>query len=339
MEHIEKSIDAIAKECGVSKMTVSRALRNKTNVKPETKDAILRAAEKLGYHKKARLGRPQAMASGGRKYIEVVISSSDGKKVAFYAEILTEIEQLLAKSGLDCVVHTCNGEYDSFVILTEKLQASGAAGTIMLGDFKDEQLASLFEIAPDSILLDNPGRPSITTPYESFSFDNIEAAKIGVGHLISRGCKRIALLRGPAEHYFSREIETGYREALRNAGIACDEKLILTSDYSPETAYRLILEAYKEKLEFDGIFTNDEMALGIYRAAYDMRVRIPDELAVCGCDDMPFSRQMPPPLTSVKLDYRKMSRMVVDHILSKDRRIFSDCKIKIMPVLEIRQSS
>lgn len=335
----QKTIDAIAKECGLSKMTVSRALRNQGNVKDETKKAIFEIAAKFGYHKRARLGRPQSSVKDVPLSVELVIGCSSRKTFMFYAEIISVIEKMLAIRGYNCIIHMCYGEYEEFLSISEKLQKSLSSAIIILGNFSAEKLSSILEIAPDAILLDNPGCPEIKTPYESISFDNTDAALKGTSHLIQRGCRKVALLTGFEGHFFAKEIEAGYIQALEAAGLQVDRNLIFHADYTADDAKKIIEDALRNGISFDGIFTNDEMALGVYSALHEAGLKIPDDVAICGCDNIPMSRHLIPPLSTIKLDYIKMAEMAIESILAENRKVYSNCKIKLSTSLEVRKSS
>ncbi len=329
------SIAAIAEKCGVSAMTVSRALRNSEAVKPETRDKILKTAEELGYHRRARVGRTASAPDNVRPAIEVVMGNFGRHTAIFFTELLTSIEQALAEKGFDCIVRTCNGEYRQFNNLLNILQSSAARGTFLIGNFSPDYLQALLEVAPDAVLLDNPGDPSLGLPFQSLGFDNIEAARLGTSHLLGMGRKRILLVRGQKDHYFSRESEQGYRDALSAAGIEVDPALIVEADFTAEGACEVVKNL---NVEFDGVFTNDEMACGVYQALHSAGKRIPEDAAVCGCDGLPVGNHLYPPLTSVVLDYKKLGQLAVNHILKNDRKLFTDCRIKLMPKLRRMKS-
>ncbi len=337
MTKSDNSVAAIAEKCGVSKMTVSRALRNHPAIKAETRDKILEAAAQLGYNKRARLGRPRVAGAQERQAFELVIGGGD-ESVIFYGEIISQIEQKLTRYGLDCIMRTCSNDYAAFIALLENLRCSRSKGTILLGDFTPEQLGSIFEIIPDALLLDNPGSLEITVPYASFCFDNIEAARLGVRRLLSAGKKRILLLRGPLTHFFSREIEMGYRETLMTAGIAADENLIAETDYSIDGARQKITSLLDDGLKFDAVFTNDEMAIGVYKALHGKNLSIPEDVAVCGCDGIPMGAHLIPALTTVRLDYRRLAEMAVDHFLAAGHQGFVECRVRLTPKVENRES-
>ncbi len=336
----KKTISAIAEKCGVSQMTVSRALRNSSAVKSETREKILAAAEALGYNGPLKSGRPALADDGNRPFVEIIIGNSGKNLAMFYSELLTSIEQELSKHSYDCVIRTCGNDYAQFVALREAIKNSKAAASMIFGDFEQEKLKALLDIAPDAILLDNPGGPFIGKPFNSISFDNAEAAFSAVNHLISNGRKRIVLIKGLKGHYFTTEMEEGYKNALAASGITLDEKLVLEGDFSAESAYERINQLIENGISFDAIFTSDEMACGVYRALARHNLSIPHDVAVCGCDGLPIGEQLTPRLSTVKLDYLQLGPLAVEWFLENiGKRASCPCRMKLFPKLVIRESS
>ncbi|MFH1905163.1 MAG: substrate-binding domain-containing protein [bacterium] len=335
-----KSIASIAEECGVSIMTVSRALRENSAVKKSTRDRIIQTAEKIGYHRSVKSGRPRDIKQAVRPTVDVVLGTFGRIQPLFYSRLLlTSIEEELVKHGHDCLIRTYNGEYTRFLSLRERLRQSLAIGTLIVGYFPLEQLKAILEIVPQAILVDNTGDPGLDCPYESVGFDNVEAARLAIRHLLSTGHKRIVLIKGFSNHYFSREIEQGYRETLKQHGIEIDENLILETDFATQVAYERISSIIDKGIKFDAVFTNDEMACGVIRALHERKINIPSDIAVAGCDGLPVGMHIMPRLTTVILDYHKLGRTAVEHLLDNRGKMSSPCRIKLVPVLEVREST
>jgi len=157
-------------------------------------------------------------------------------------------------------------------------------------------------------------------------------------HLLETGRRRIALVKGPADHYFSKEIELGYKEALSEAGIAFDTSLIIHTDFTASGAYEKLSSAIEGGLVFDAVFSNDEMSCGVYRALSTRGLKIPSDVAVCGCDGLPVGEQLTPSLTTISLDYVEMGRLAVENILSEHYGR-KPCRIKLLPELCVREST
>lgn len=338
-KHEDISIASIAEICKVSSMTVSRALRNNPSVRESTRKRIIETAERLGYIRSSRLGRPATAENSKSRKVELVIGMTGGNISTFHAKLLAVIEQELAREECDCIVRTCGGDYEQFLLLLENVRNSKVDATVLIGGFLQEHLRSLLQAAPNALLLDNPGDLNLEIPYESFSFDNTQAAMLAIDYLLQSGRKRILLLSGFAEHFFTREVTRGYRDIMELKKLKTDEKLMLNTDFTLDGAYKTMKVALKAGLEFDAVFTNDEMASGVYRALLEKGLKIPQDVAVCGCDGLPLGLHLFPQLTTVVLDYEELGRRAVRHLLHERSRNNSLCRVRLLPRLEIREST
>ena len=338
-KHEDISIASIAEICKVSSMTVSRALRNNPSVRESTRKRILETAERLGYIRSSRIGRPATTESSKSRKVELVIGMTGGNISTFHAKLIAVIEQELAREECDCIVRTCGGDYEQFLLLLENVRNSKADATVLIGGFSQEHLRSLLQAVPNALLLDNPGDLNLEIPYESFSFDNTQAAMLAVDYLLQSGRKRILLLSGFVDHFFTREVIRGYRDIMGLKKLKVDEKLLLNTDFTLEGAYKTVKNALDTGVKFDAVFTNDEMASGVYRALLEKGFKIPEDIAVCGCDGLPLGLHLFPQLTTVVLDYEELGRRAVRHLLHERSQNNSLCRVRLLPRLEVRESA
>lgn len=333
------SIAYIAEICEVSAMTVSRALRNNPCVKESTRRMIVKTAEELGYIRSPRLGRPAAGGARIPQTVELIISVTGRNISIFHSKLLAVIERELSKEGCDCIIRTCGGDYEQFLTLLENIRNSKAAATVLIGGFTPEYLRSLLAAVPNAVLLDDPGNSARDIPYESFTFDNVQAAQIAVSHLLAKNRKRILLLCGFDEHFFTQEMIEGYRETLAANGLEMNEELVHNSDFTAEGACEVINSVLDRKISFDAVFTTDEMAAGVYRALLKRGLKIPEDVAVCGCDGLPLGLHLYPQLTTVVLDYEELGRRTIRHLLHERKLNNSLSRLRLLPHLEPREST
>ncbi len=334
------SLAAIAAACEVTTMTVSRALRQDGRVLESTRRRIVTMADKMGYlPANKRAGRPRRASTTVRKSIDVIWGMAVAPENIFQSQLLIAIEQTLARRGCDCVIRTCGHDYDRFLRLCETLRDSSAAATLLVGDFQVEQLRTLIRLLPKSILVDQTDDPRLDGPYEFVAFDNVEAARLATRHLIQTGRRRIVLLTGPKDHCFSREIERGYRDVLESSDIAWDAKRIHYTNFSAHSAHALICQMIEKGADFDAVFTNDEMATGVLRALHEKGKRVPEDVAVIGCDGLPLGLQTIPSLTTVALDYDQLGRLAVESVLSDAGEKTAPQRLRLVPRLVVREST
>ena len=331
------TIEELAAHCGVSKMTVARAFRPDQPVSAATRRKVLEKAEAVGFQPRARMGRPRHAKSQERICVEVIVGMTVHSM--FYSELLMGVVRELASKGHDCIVRSADGGFEEFVALCEVLRATPPAETLVVGYLPSAQLRALLEVRPEAVLVDHTGDPALELPCSSIAFDNAEAARIAVRHLIAGGRKRILLVNGFAGHYFSRDVEFGYREALAYAGLSVDPDLIMETDFTAELAVSKVDQALNDGLRFDAIFTGDEMAAGLLYLLHQRGIRVPADVAVVGCDGLPFGRYTVPPLTTVLLDQGRLGRTAVKHVLDTERSEGERCNIRLLPCLEQREST
>ena len=142
-------------------------------------------------------------------------------------------------------------------------------------------------------------------------------------HLISLGHTKIALVTGPMEEDCSQDRTEGYRRALQEAGIAFDETMVIEGDWSATSGQERLLSFVEQGRIPTAIFAqNDRMAMGVLRAARDVNIKVPSQLAVIGVDDMPLSSYFDPPLTTMRQDMPRIgqeaTRMLLDIIQKKN---------------------
>ena len=324
-------------------MTVSRALRA---VKPTAAQRRIRdMAVKIGYRVNARMGRPRhtkrtAGTGTTGPACEIIVGSSIGGGNLYHTRLFGEIELTLRRHGYDCIIRICDENYDNFILLCEALRRTRPQILILIGWFHPDRIQTLISFAPYSIMVDRHADGSIEQRCESISFDNAAAARLAVNHLLEHGRRKILLIKGPGKHYFSIDIERGYREALEESGIRTVSTLIRTADFTADGARQEITTALTQGIEFDAVFTNDEMALGVLRALHDTRIAVPDKVAVAGCDGLPIGNHAIPSLTTVMMDSRQLGRLAAEHVVERQRHPQMPLRrIQLLPQLIVRESS
>ncbi len=333
------NVARIAELCGVSAMTVSRALRANGEVSEATREKVLATAESLGYRLQVKRGRPRRQKTERRPVVEVLLGTGIAPESVYASRLLVSIEQELGRRRHDCIIRTCGGDYAQFVSMCEAMRQGPVAGTLVVGHFALEQLQTILELAPTAILVDNEGDPRLATACETISYDNAEAARLAVRHLAGLGRRRILLLSGPAEHYFSRRLELGYRELHAALSLPLDEALIRASDYTCRGARDTVARLLAEGLRFDAVFTNDEMALGVLRALTDAGRKVPEEIALVGCDGLAMGEVMSPSLTTILLDATRLGELAVARIFTRQAGQEAEYRLQLLPRLVLRESS
>ncbi len=289
----------VATEAGVSRTTVSFVLNGRTDVKipTETRQRVLRAAERLGYH-------PNASARqlvGGRSHVLALVLRQTPEQIAsdaVLAETLRGLATAARTRGFRVMVEPLapDGIGDTYETI---LRGQHADGLIISGPRSDDpQLAALVRDGFPVVLQGTlPGVEAA-----SVDVDNVLGARGAVEHLIGLGHRRIACItNAPMVYTAAQERYQGYVQALAAAGIPLDPSLLEPGDFdapSGHAAMRRLLD----RTTFDAAFVaSDVVALGAIGGLREAGLRVPDDVSIVGFDDIPLAGYFDPPLTTVRL--------------------------------------
>lgn len=304
----------VAKASGVSLATVSNVINNGSRpVRPETRQRILDAIERLDYHPSAvarGLARQRTRTLG---ILFGVVESSSIVINAYSASILQAVLAEAAQTGYD-VTH---------------LTAPWRGAAESLRTFRDGRTDGNVLVAPptDSDIL--PSLASLGLPLVAISappsgvptvdVDDAAGTRLAMDHLLSLGHRRIAHICGPENLPSALVRREGYLEALRKAGIEVRESYLVPGAYRPEEGYAGTRRLLALEEPPTAIFAaNDEIALGVLEATRELGVSIPGRLSLVGVDDRPVSALLTPPLTTIRQPFeaigRRATRLLVDAI-------------------------
>lgn len=283
----------VAKEAGVSISTVSRVIQGASNVLPETRTRIEEAIQHLNYHPN-RLA--QQFRTQQTKMILVIVPEIGNP---FFADILTGIEDVAAKVDYNVLLVDSHGnravESRCYEMLSQKL-VDGII-TFSVGIPKEElkQLASQYPVVIGIRYFSEKTIANVT-------IDNIKATKDITSYMLNLGHKRICYLGGPEGVPIYQDRASGYMEALKEGGIPVDHSLIVHCTPDVQGGYDAISSLLHDAdRKFTAIVASgDIMAIGAIRALNDRGLKIPDDVAISGFDDIAFSALVTPSLTTVR---------------------------------------
>ena len=272
------TIQDVAKTAGVSISTVSRVLNGKVDVAGSTQDRILEVIKELGYTSSLAA---RSMRSHKKNLIGLVIPDIG---FPYSIEIMKGINRAIAESTFDLLVYTTGGIQKDGTVTREQhyvslLNNSLTDGVIIVASAAAEFITEAPIIAVDPHVI-NPNYPSVQGTNYQGALDVME-------YLLRLGHRRIAFIDGrPGSGSAGRRLK-GYQDALLNAGIPLDNELIAPGDFSTATGYECALELLSLDNPPTAIFAaNDQSAIGVYQAAEERGLRIPDDLSVVGFDNI-----------------------------------------------------
>ena len=306
--HRPPTIADVARLAGVSPATVSRVLNQSAPVIPETLEKVKVAMAALNY-----IPSPAARVLAGNKTktIGLVLPSISEP---FFVPLLCGIELSTSLAGYNLLIHTTTHKPDP-----QQYQMLGVHNTDGLLVFSDslsnEELAQLSKSGLPMVLIHQDTPPGMKIP--SITIENKDGARQIVEHLIKvHGCRRIVHLLGPKGVNDGLWRERGYRQALQENGITYDPELVLPGDFNAARAAASVRELLDRKIVFDAIFSADDgSAFGALSALLKAGLRVPEDVALAGFDDVDFAGHAQPPLTTVRAPTQKVGEEAVRLLL------------------------
>jgi DNA-binding LacI/PurR family transcriptional regulator len=332
------SLTVIANRCNTSTMTVSRALRKNSYVAEDTRRKILSVARELNYIPR---GGSSAESNSATHNYFILFQQQFSDNDAFFSGVIRGIQQELFSHGALCSFGVIKREYEGILQLNDILKSVSPEGLIVVGDVPSDYLNHLLVQFPSLVLVDNPGGCGIKMPYNAIFYDNELGAELGLQHLIKQGRKDIILLCGTPEHYFTQSFIKGAQNTFGENGLELEPFRIFYSDFHITGGYEAAGRIMKSGNKFDAVFTNDEMAVGLIKAFKERGIRIPDDVAVVGYDNLPVGKTITPVLTTIAVDRERMGMLAARRAFELAQGTFTGARFEktaLFPELIIRES-
>lgn len=329
------NLTRIAEICGVSKMTVSRAIRNDPNVAESTRQLVLRVAERENYLPSGYNG-PDGDACLKQYY--VLFQKDASLQDGYFGDIIRTIQQDLFQRGRSCSFGIIEDDYQEFLKLFGMLQTANVGGVVIVGTASADAVNTLIRHFGNVVLVDNPGGPDLAGPCGAVFCENAYGCKMAVRHLLDLARRRILLITGPEGHYFSTAMIDGYRQAHAERGLEVDPARIVRGDFHINGAYQAVKEA---GAPFDAVFSNDEGACGAVRALSERGIAVPDDVSIVGFDNLQIGEVITPALTTVDVHREEMGKKAVELLLRLESSESTEDvleRVSLYPKLVVRDS-
>jgi LacI family transcriptional regulator len=303
------TIRDVARQADVSVATVSRYINQNVPVSPEVADRLDKVMAELRYvpHAAAR-----HLASRKTRVVGLLLNHMHND---FFVPLLKGVEAVVRQKGYNLIVATYHKDIRDHML--PPIGPHNTDGLLVFSDgLIDQDLVALNSKGFPMVLVHRTPPPEIPIP--SVTVENTEITRQLVGHLINvHGKRRILFLRGPIRQDDSIRREMGYTCALEENGIPLDENLILNGDFDRDTAYAVMNEFLdsEKRVAFDAVFTgDDDAAIGALKSLHEHGIRIPEEIAVVGFDDMGFAPFLNPPLTTVRAPTEEVGQRATEQL-------------------------
>ena len=306
------TIKEVARSAGVSVATVSRVMNDSGPVRAELRLRVQDVARDLRY---VPHGAAKSLITNKTSTIGVLLPDLHGE---FFSELIRGIDQAARARGYHLLVSSSHsdrseiaaalgvmrGRVDGLILMSPD-DAGGAPGHAPVANFG----------ASVPVLLLNC--PAGEGSCGALDIDNYGGARAMMRHLLALGHRRIAFISGGGHNHDAHERRRGYRDALHDAGVRRLTGWEIPGDFTEAAGYDAVARLLRLRTRPTAVFAaNDSMAIGAMSALQERGLRIPQDVAVGGFDDIPTARYMTPPLTSVRVPITQLGAHAMNRLLT-----------------------
>lgn len=320
----------VAKKTGYSLATVSKVLNDRPGVSEKTANTILNQLQRSGYHR--RIGTE----SRKHRNVEVVFQTFDSM---WSLEVLQGALDYTSSHDLSITVTESGDRRHPDSSWISGLSDRQPLGVVLIfSDLTKTEKDTLHLLNIPYVIFDPSGDP--TRNSHSISADNWTGGVIATRYLLALGHTKIGIITGPLEMMCSTARLDGFSAALKGHGITENPDWIAEGDFTMKGGYNQAMRLLRNNNNRPtAIFAGSDLqAMGVYEAARQLRIRIPDDLSVIGFDNIQTSAYMNPPLTTVEQPIRRMGAMAVNMIFNAKANNQLHQRI-IMPTTLIKRQS
>jgi LacI family transcriptional regulator len=326
------TIRDVARAAGVSVATVSRVFNNSGPVHEETRARVREVAGALRYSPNSAA---RSLITAKSNTLGVLLPDLYGE---FFSEVIRGIDQTAQHNGYHVLVSSSHETQERIEGAIRAMRGRVDGLIVMSPDIDGPALAANL---PDSLPVVLLNCAVDGTSYDAISVDNFGGAYAMVRHLLSTGGTRVAIITGSSRNYDARERLRGYRAALRDAGAEQQEGWEIAGDFTETGGYRAAREIAALSPRPTAVFAaNDAMAIGALSAFREVGLRVPEDIAVAGFDDIPMARYMSPPLTSVHIEISELGARAMGVLLAavQEKNRHERQRVVLPTTLVVRQS-
>lgn len=324
------NLETIARISGVSRSTVSRVINNSPNVSPEVRDRVMRVIRETNFQPNVAA---RSLAAGSTRILGLVIPMSVSQMFVdpYFPLLIQGVSSACNANDYTVMLWLVEPEYERR-ILRQILHSGLVDGVIVTSlEINDPMVDALIERNFPFVMVGRP-RPGKSIYY--VDVDNEGSARRAVEHLIQLGRRRIATISGPQSLTAGVDRLNGYRAALQQAGLPLDAALEECGQFTQSEGFAAMQRLLASRP--DAVFAaSDAMAQGALQAVAAAGLRVPDDIALVGFDDIPLSAHLQPPLTTVRQPIDRMGAVAVELLINRLNAPHSDQPQGIMLPTEL----
>jgi len=299
------TIREIARACGVSVQTVSRVINGRPDVSPATRAAVEAAIAAAGFQPNAAA---RSLVRGRSQMLGVVVA---GLRYFGVTETLNGIAESADAAGYAILLKE---------IPVEDRSSMGSVFEFLVGHGVEGIIVAAPETAGDAGELPPSSRPTVAlkaeapSAWSSVLIDNRGGARLATDHLLASGRRRIGHVAGPSDWREARDRQAGWMDALQAAGI--EPGPMVEGDWTSAGGEAALAALLTADSALDAVFVaNDQMAIGLLRAAHRRGIAVPEQVAVVGFDGLDEGAQSIPSLTTIVQPLRQLGELGVTELL------------------------
>jgi LacI family transcriptional regulator len=327
------TVKDVANKAGVSIATVSRVLNETRFVSDELHQRVMEAVDELNY-------RPNAIARSlrCRRTHNIAMVVPD---IAYplLAEVARGVQERSYRLGYSAIMCVSDGNPEREADCLQTLMEKQVDGIILVAAGSKSWHVQALVAAGLPLVICNRALPGVRA--DTVVADDEASGWLAVTHLLDLGHEEVGCIAGPESLSVSQDRVNGYRRAMQSRGTPCRPDLLVHGDFRYRGGYEAMHRLLDLTTPPNAIFAcNDMMAMGAICAASQRRRRIPEDVAIVGCDDIAMARFTNPSLTTVAQPKHQMGSMAVDMLTEKMELGESPDTQRVLPVeLVIRDSS
>ncbi len=326
------TIQDVAEACGVSPMTVSRVANEQEGVGPETRERVNQAIKKLGY-------RRNFLARG----LKLELSATIGLIIPditnpYFPEIVRGAEDAALEAGYGVFLSNSVENQRREAATLQLFEERRVDGVVLVSPrLGNRKLHALLRRQRAAVVVNRSVPANVAGVVR---LDHISGVEQAIDHIVSLGRKRIGVLAGPVNSFATRERLKGIEASLATRGLSLlAERLIRTAPYVDDgaaAAARLLATAG----EVDALLCyNDLVAAGALRACAAVGLRVPQDVAIVGFDDIPFASMFTPSLTTLHVPKYDLGATAMRILLARIGGRHTDAEVVLTPTLVVRDST
>ncbi|MFD2923038.1 LacI family DNA-binding transcriptional regulator [Halobacillus naozhouensis] len=309
------TIKDVAKVANVSISTVSRVLNKSGYTSTGTKEKVMKAVEELNFEKNM-----VATAMIKKKTSTLGLIIPDIKNI-FYGELTRAIEDKANQYGFNVILCNTDNDLDKEADYLNFLLRKGVDGIIFsTPEMNDRNIREIMKKRPDLpfIII---GSKVEGVQLDEILVDNLEGGYQATEHLLELGHRKIGFIGGQLDSYATSERYKGYEKAFNDYGLTPNESYVRLDEFKIHSGYNIGKDLLSLSERPTAIFAaNDAIAVGVYKAARELDINIPDELSVIGFDDSQYADIVYPPLTTIRTPIIEMGEKTVDLAIQISRK-------------------